>query len=306
MKKTLPQYLQAGDKVAICATARGINAADLTNIVSHLEGEGLKVIFAESIGLHFGQLAGAIDVRARALQKLLDDPEIRAVFFARGGYGTVQIIDQLNWNGFNSYPKWLVGFSDLTALLNEMSLHTQTIGVHGPMGSTWATHTPESTGNLLDLLFGRQVPHMKFDAHPANRGHAMSGVLTGGNLSVLYSLSGTRSQVSGAGKILFLEDLDEYLYHIDRMMRNLSRTGAFEGLRGLLVGGMTGMHDNEVPYGKSAIAIIREIADDFKLPVAFGAPCGHQAENWPLLMGAAVEIQISKTNTQLKYLNLHG
>jgi muramoyltetrapeptide carboxypeptidase len=306
MKKTLPQYLQAGDKVAICATARGISATDLSNIVSHLEGEGLKVIFAESIDLHFGQLAGAIDVRARALQKLLDDSEIRAVFFARGGYGTVQIIDQLNWTGFNSHPKWLVGFSDLTALLNEVHLHTQTIGVHGPMGSTWATHTPESTRNLMDLLFGRQMPHMTFDAHPANSGHAMSGVLTGGNLSVLYSLSGTRSQVSGAGKILFLEDLDEYLYHIDRMMRNLSRTGVFEGLSGLLVGGMTGMHDNEVPYGKNAIEIIREIADDFKLPVAFGAPCGHQVENRPLLMGAAVEIQISKTNTQLKYQDLHG
>jgi muramoyltetrapeptide carboxypeptidase len=306
MMRTLPKFLKPGNRVAISATARGIDAKDLRPIVQFLQSLKLEVVLCETIDQYFGQLSGTIASRTNALQKLLDDSNLHAIVFARGGYGTIQIIDNLNWELFNQHPKWIVGFSDLTALLCDLQHYTSSISVHGPMGSTWPKTSPEAQLSLRDLLLGNRLPDLSFPIHPANQGEAMSGILTGGNLSVLYSLSGSPSQVRPTGHILFLEDLDEYLYHIDRMMRNLSRSGWLEGLNGLLIGSFTDMHDHEVPYGKDAVEILSEIADQHRLPIIFGTPAGHQPHNFPLLMGAPVNISTSDHQTHLTYMINHG
>ena len=302
-----PPYLKAGDKVAIIATARKVDRADLDVAVNMLKGWGLVPVIGQSVGASQNQYAGSDDHRRKDLQAMLDDESIRAVWCAKGGYGTVRIIDGLDFYKFLKYPKWIVGYSDVTvlhSLMHKMGFET----LHAPMAkgvevfSAFANLPAGEAGLGLEHgLFGKQVKH-RTEVHPLNRKGSGSGQVVGGNLSILYSLCGSPSAINTEGKILFIEDVDEYLYHIDRMMMNLKRNGMLHHLAGLIVGGMTKMKDNEVPFGKTAVEILLDAVKEYDFPVCFGFPAGHIDDNRPLIFGRKAELKIEDKGVKLHFL----
>ncbi|HRN97809.1 MAG TPA: LD-carboxypeptidase [Flavobacterium sp.] len=296
-KMITPEFLSKGDTVAIIATARKIDAKSLEPAVKMLESWGLKVVLGKSIGKELNQLAGPDWQRATDLQTMIDDPSIKAVWAAKGGYGSVRIIDRVDFTAFRRKPKWIAGFSDVTVLhshINALGIET----LHSMMAISAASASPEATESLRKALFGEPIRY-SVPPHAFNRTGTARAELVGGNLSVLYSIMGSKSQVDCKGKILFIEDLDEYLYHIDRMMMNLKRNGWFDGIKGLVVGGMTSMNDNEIPWGKDALEIIQEIVKDYDFPVVYNFPAGHLRDNRTLILGKTVRLSVTQNGTEL-------
>lgn len=296
-----PEKLQKGDTVAIVATARKIDESALSGAIELLQKWGLQVVLGTSVGLEENQLAGPDWKRATDLQQMLDNPSVKAIWAAKGGYGTVRIIDRLDFSQFRKNPKWVVGFSDVTVLhshLNNMGYQT----IHGPMAVGANIATPEALDSVRKMLFGESVNY-EIDPHPFNRHGVATGELVGGNLSVLYSILGSESEVDVSGKILFIEDLDEYLYHIDRMMMNLKRNGYFKNLKALIVGGMTSMNDNDIPWGKNSEEIIRDIVKDYNFPVIYNFPAGHIKDNRALPFGKLATVRVDAQGAKLTFSN---
>lgn len=274
-----PRYLQANDKVAIVATARKITMEEINPAINLFKSWNLDVVVGETIGLEDNQEAGTDKQRAQDLQKFLDDDTIKAIFCARGGYGTVRILDLINFNDFIYCPKWIVGYSDVTALLSHLYFNYNIESIHGIMPINITDNKDNiAVNSLKDILFNNKN-EIIFNAYSLNRKGRSSGEIIGGNLSVLYSLMGSNSFVDTDGKILFIEDLDEYLYHIDRMMMALKRAGKLSNLKGLIVGQMSDMHDNTISFGKTAEEIVFDAVKDYDYPVCFNAPIGHIGEN---------------------------
>ena len=272
---TTPPYLTRGDRVAIAAPARKISPDELRPALNLFESWGLDVELPPHLFDTYHQFAGDDNTRTALLQRLLDDPEVRAVFCARGGYGTVRIIDRLDFSAFARHPKWIVGFSDITVLHCHIHRHLGIETLHATMPIDIADSGPHpSTESMHRCLWGDRIDY-RCTAHPLNRNGEAEGTVVGGNMSILYSLCGSASDIDTAGKILFIEDLDEYLYHIDRMMMNLKRNGHLENLAGLVVGSLGGMHDNTIPFGRTAEEIVREAVDGYSYPVCFGFAAGH-------------------------------
>ncbi len=296
-----PPYLKVGDKVAIVATARKISIEELEEGINLITSWGLVPVIGKTIGLSDHQYAGTDAQRATDFQKALDDPEIKAIWCARGGYGTVRIIDQLDFYKFVKYPKWIVGYSDVTVLHS----HLHKIGfktIHATMPVSIPDNTAFAKASLRDALFGKTTAIQYQDTHALHRKGSAKGILIGGNLSILYSLCGSSSAVQTEGKILFIEDLDEYLYHIDRMILNLKRNGMLDHLSGLIVGGMTKMHDNRIPFGKTAEEIVMDAVHECDFPIAFNFPAGHLDDNSALVMGATIELMVDKEKTVFTYV----
>ncbi len=286
-KMITPPYLQKGDTIAIVATARKNIDDNLKFASDLLTSWGLNVIVGSTIGLDVNQLAGTDEQRSKDFQNQMDNENIKAIWCVRGGYGTVRMIDLLDFTAFKKSPKWIIGFSDVTVLHN----HLNTMGyksIHGimPVSSRATTDAIES---LRISLFGEKLEY-KIDAYDMNRYGKASGEIVGGNLSILYSLLGSKSAIDCKDKILFMEDLDEYLYHIDRMMMNLKRCGCLDNLKGIMVGSMTKMKDNDIPWGKNAYEIIQDITKNFKIPIIYNFPAGHIADNRALILGNKVSI----------------
>ncbi len=286
--------LQKGDTVAIAATARKVSEAEMADAVNVLTEWGLKVVFAPGLFEAENQFAGSDTNRAHGFQVLMDDPEIKAIFCARGGYGTVRMIDTLDFSGLLKSPKWIIGFSDVTViqchLLKNFSYHT----LHGPMAFNFTKEKAdtESIESLRKTLFGEPYS-IVFARHTLNQNEQnIKGILCGGNLSVLYSVLGSVSDMDTSDKILFIEDLDEYLYHIDRMMQAMKRAGKLNKLKALIVGDMGDMKDNAIPFGKTDYEIIADTVKDYDYPVFFGAPCGHERRNLSLVFGVEYEIKV--------------
>ncbi len=281
-----PAYLHKGDRVAIVAPARKVTPAEIEPAIRKLGGWGLYVIPGQHLFDSYNQFAGDDRVRTADLQQMLDNDDIRAIFCARGGYGLVRIIDGLDFTRFVNKPKWIVGYSDITALHSHIHAHFGIETLHATMPIHFGD--PDmSTNTFISLrkaLFGEPLAYT-LPTSPLSRKGSARGMLVGGNLSLIYGLSGTRSDLVTDGKILFLEDLDEYLYHIDRMMFNLKRSGKLSHLAGLIVGGMTDMKDNQVPFGKTAEEIIAEAVQDYDYPVCFDFPAGHVADNRAVILG---------------------
>jgi muramoyltetrapeptide carboxypeptidase len=233
---------------------------------------------------------------------MLDDDSVKAILCARGGYGTVRIIDKLNFDTFCRKPKWIAGYSDATVLLSHIQSNFGIETIHGTMPINFPTDGSDnnSTRSLHDALFGN-APAYTMTPSPLNRTGTAEGELTGGNLSILYALNGTPSEVNYDGKILFIEDLDEYLYHIDRMMTTLKRAGKLSRLAGLVVGGMTKMNDNTIPYGKTAEEIVAEVVAEYDYPVCFGLPTGHQDQNLALIIGRNVILDVRQDSASLTF-----
>ena len=289
-----PLHLKQGDKVAIISTARKISEKEIEPAIEMLNKWGLIVVLGENLFKEDHQFSGTTKERTSDLQKALDDEMVKAVFCARGGYGTVQIIDELDFTKFVNSPKWIVGYSDVTVLHNQINQNFGIQTLHATMPINFPTNTKESLESLRKALFGEELNY-DFDAHELNRNGSVEGILVGGNLSIIYSLTGTNSQIDTKDKILFLEDLDEYLYHVDRMMQNLKRAGLLENLAGLIVGGMSDMNDNDIPYGKSAIEIILDAVKEYSYPVCFDFPAGHIDNNRALVMGKNVKLVVDES-----------
>ncbi len=287
-----PPYLQKGDTVAILATARKHIVKSMQPTIDLLESWGLHVVIGKSIGLEENQLAGNDEQRAADLQEQLDNPNIKAIWCARGGYGTVRVVDLIDFTQFKKSPKWLVGFSDVTVLHN----HLNTMGyksIHGIMPISLAKASKEAIESLRLSLFGQPLQYA-IDPHPMNRLGKATGEVVGGNLSILYSVLGSPSAIDCTDKILYIEDLDEYLYHIDRMMMNLKRNGCLESLKGIIVGSMTDMKDNDIPWGKNALEIVQDVTKQYNIPVIFNFPAGHIHDNRALILGNNVTIDVTE------------
>ncbi|EMR03743.1 S66 peptidase family protein [Cesiribacter andamanensis] len=296
-----PPYLQPGDTIAITSTARWTNPEALSRAIRQLQDWGFRVVLGAHLYRQHQQFAGSDGERLQEFQRLLDDPAIKAILFSRGGYGTTRIIDQIDWTSFMTRPKWLCGFSDVTALLCQayrlgvQSLHcTMAAGFDDKPGRA------ASIESIRQQLLGQPL-HMSAAAHPLNRTGRAAGPLLGGNLSLLATLVGTPTEPKYEGAILFLEDLDEYRYHLDRMMVQLKRAGRLAQLKGLVVGQMSDMRDNPVPFGREAYEIIQEHVSDYAYPVAFGFPVGHEALNLALPVGAPLAFEVFPTGASLQH-----
>ncbi len=284
--------LKAGDTVALAATARKVSPEEMAPAIERLHSWGLKVLVPEGLYAEENQFAGSDEHRAELLQGLLNNPEVKAILCCRGGYGTVRIVDRLDFSRFAQNPKWIVGYSDVTVLHSH--LHTLDFPtIHGTMPINFGQGESAATESLRRVLLGETVD---YEWAGDGREGAAEGIVVGGNLSILYSLCGSRSQMDTRGKILLIEDLDEYLYHIDRMMQGLKRAGMFDGLAGLMVGGMTDMHDNTIPYGHTAEQIVMEAVAEYHFPVALGSPFGHLGDNnLALPLGTKMRLEVSNS-----------
>ncbi len=296
MKLIQPLYLKKGDKIGIVACARKISREEIQPAVDILKSWELEVVLGNNLFNADNQFSGTDNERAEDLQQMLDDSTIKAIISARGGYGTIRIIDLLDFSKFEQNPKWIIGYSDITVLHSHIhNLGYQTI--HATMPINFMVNK-EATESLRKALFGEKIEY-KFESHPLNRNGKAEGQLIGGNLSLLYALSASISDIDTKGKILFIEDLDEYLYHIDRMMMNLKRSGRLKNLAGLIAGGMTDMKDNTVPFGKTAEEIILDAVKEYDYPVCFNFPAGHIDKNMALIFGKKLNIEISNSHCGL-------
>lgn len=295
----IPPSLQKGDTIAIVSTARKNIDDNLKPALDLLHSWGLEVVIGKTIGLDNNQLAGTDAERAADFQQQLDNPNIKAIWCVRGGYGTVRMIDLLDFTKFKKSPKWIVGFSDVTVIhsyINNLNIAT----IHGAMPITVAKASTESIESLRKSLFGESLNY-KIPFDTANRLGNAKGEIVGGNLSILYSLMGSNAQIDCKGKILFIEDLDEYLYHIDRMMMSLKRCGFFDGLSGLIVGTMTKMKDNDIPWGKNANQIMEDVTKGYSFPVLYNFPAGHFRDNRALIFGKQVSLELSEETSKLTF-----
>lgn len=296
----IPPFLKAGDTVALVCTARKFFPEDAKPAIDLLESWGLNVKLGTTIGLDNFQLGGTDSERAADFQAQLDDENIKAIWCARGGYGTVRIIDSLDFTNFKQHPKWIMGFSDVTVLHSQLNVE-RVATLHSIMPFTVPTAPDEVKETLRKVLFGESIsyaiPSKNYDVKGT-----VSGELVGGNISILYSLLGSKSSIETKDKILFIEDLDEYLYHIDRMMYNLKRNGYFTYVKGIIVGSMTDMHDNEIPFGQNAIQIITAITKEYNIPIAFDFPAGHQSDNRTLILGQQVAFEVNEREIKLQFI----
>ncbi len=296
-----PASLNKGDKIGIVAPARKIYMNEIEASIKVFERWGLEVELSKNLFAQHKQFAGTDVQRAEDLQYMMDNPDIKATVCARGGYGTVKTLKLLDFSKFVQNPKWIVGYSDITALHAHVNQNLGVKTIHGTMPFNFPKDATENEAvlTLKKSLFGEQNIY-KIDSHGFNRSGEVKGELIGGNLSVLYSVAGTKYDIVTAGKILVLEDLDEYLYHIDRMMMNMKYSGKLENLEGLIVGGMTDMNDNQIPFGKTAYEIIRDAVKDYDYPMCFNFPVGHIENNYSLVLGGQADLNIQETKVEFK------
>ena len=296
MKNTQIPNLKPGDTIVLISTARKVSEEELHFAVNLLESWGLKVSFGKNLFQEAHQFAGSAEQRSQDLQDAINDENVKAILFVRGGYGSVQVVDHIDWSSFQRNPKWLIGFSDITVFHSHIHQNFGIPTLHAAMPITFAKNTKSSLENLRKILFGEKVSY-QIEAHSFNRKGLAEAEIVGGNLSILYSLLGSESQMNTDGKILFIEDLDEYLYHIDRMMQALKRAGMLKNLAGLIIGGMSDMNDNTIPFGKTAKEIIRDAVSEYDYPVAFGFPAGHIDDNNPIVFGEKVTFEVGESST---------
>lgn len=295
----IPPYLKKGDTVALVCTARKFTPEEAQPAVELLKSWELNVRLGKTIGLDIFQLGGSDTERAEDFQTMLDNNSVKAIWCARGGYGTVRIIDQINFSGFLQKPKWIMGFSDVTVLHS----HIHNLGVatiHSIMPFSVPKAEPTAKESLKKALFGEKISY-EIPNSPYNKQGFAKGILVGGNLSILYSLLGSKSSISTENKILYIEDLDEYLYHIDRMMMNLKRNGYLDKVKGIIVGGMTDMHDNQIPFGMNANEIILDVTQEYDIPICFDFPAGHLADNRALILGKEIKLDVRNTQTSVEF-----
>ena len=296
MSSSIPP-LRPNDLICITAPAKAIEASAVLYAKDFLEQQGYRVRISEHcLGRHH-YFSGTDQERLSDFQQALDDPEVKAILCARGGYGAVRIVDALQWASQLRNPKWIVGFSDITVFHQRM----QSMGIpsiHGTMPLNFEANTPEALDSLLAALEGRSV-EITAPATPYNQTGTATGELIGGNLSILYSLLGTDDQASYTGKILFIEDLCEQLYHLDRMLFAFTKSGVFDRIAGLIVGGMTDFKDTNPPTGFELHQLILDRFSYHNIPICFDFPAGHISDNRALILGKQCTLDVNKEGVRL-------
>lgn len=297
-----PESLKKGDKIAILCPASHITE-DLTEAYKVITSWGLEPVVLESVNARQNQFAGNDSLRAKDLQHALDNPDYKAIIAGRGGYGSVRIVDKINFDLFKSNPKWVVGFSDITVLHSHIQRNYQIPTLHAPMVQSFQNATKDSLDSLHNALFGQNIDLNYTHIDQLNQDGAATGLLTGGNLAILQSIIASPSDVDYENKILFIEDIGESLYNIDRMMYTLKRANKLSKLHGLIIGGFTNLKDSASSFGQDFQSIIRDKVKEYEFPIAFGFPAGHIQDNRALMFGCRVFLEVKNGHIQLRYLN---
>ncbi|MBD1433960.1 LD-carboxypeptidase [Sphingobacterium sp. DN00404] len=295
-----PEFLKEGDKVAIVCPASYIKR-NIDIAVKVLSDWGLHVEIGKSVTSQFHQFAGTDDVRRQDLQAVLDDRDIKAIFAARGGYGTVRIIDQLDFRKFKKHPKWIVGFSDVTVLHSHLHNKVGICSIHGQMPKSFDESTTAALTSLRHALFGKKTDFNYRQNTFPNRSGKGYGRLIGGNLAILHSILASPSDGKYDNKILFIEDVGEQHYNIDRMLWTLKRANKLSKLQGLIVGGFTALKDSNPPFGQRFEEIIMDKVAEYDFPVCFGFPAGHMENNHSLIFGKEVMLKVNQKEAWLSY-----
>ena len=298
----VPPYLKPGDTIGIVCPAGYMALEKAQTCIDTLEQWGYKTKIGRTLGSSSANyFSGSDDERLLDLQEMMDDDNVQAVLCGRGGYGIGRIIDHINFKKFIRQPKWLIGFSDVTVLHAHIYSNFKIATLHAPMA---AAFNEGGSGNeyvlsLKDALEGKKMRY-QCGPHDFNKRGAAVGDLVGGNLALLAHVVGTSSDIKTRGRILFLEDLGEYLYNVDRMLYQLKRSGKFKKLAGLIIGGFTDTKDTERPFGKNVYAIIHDIVKDADYPVCFNFPVSHEKENYALKVGVGFKLKVSKNRVTLE------
>ena len=283
-------------KIAIAAPARWVTPNDVEFAIHWLEANGMEPVYDNRLFTKDFIFAGDNDFRASIIQEYMDRADIDAIWFARGGYGSIRIIDKLDFTNFTKHPKLFVGFSD-TTVFHGMMQRLGIPSIHAAMPAYFDHKTPEAMQSLYDALTGKPL-HYEWPAHPLNRFGNVKGMMVGGNLSVLYGMIGSNSFPETDGKILFIEEVDEYIYHIERMMYGLKRAGKLKNLKALIVGGLTKIQDNPEPFDKSVEQVVSDMVQEYDYPLVFGFPAGHQPDNRAIVFGKEASIIITEEKSE--------
>ncbi len=297
-----PDYLKKGDTVAIVAPSGVLKNYDtyINKAKKLLKDWELNVVIGENVFKDDGHFAGTDKQRTSDFQAALDNKSIKAIWCARGGYGTMRIIDNLNYEKFKENPKWIIGYSDITAIHNDIH-NKSSESIHGMMCKSLEEvniNEDDSVKLLKKILFGEKLSY-NIEGNKYNIEGQASGQLVGGNLTLLHCLLGSKSSINTNGKILFIEDLGEYLYHIDRMLYSMKRAGYFDNCKGLIVGDFTDLRKNTTPFGRNLKELIIEIVKEYNFPVSFGFPAGHGDKNYPLILGREIKFDVAKEKTNI-------
>lgn len=296
---THPSYLKKGDKIAITCPAKSLKAP-MTDAISLLESWGLEVVLGDTITASHFQFAGTDELRASDMQRFINDKSVKAIIAARGGYGCIRIVDEINWNPLIANPKWIIGFSDITVFHMQL----QAIGLqslHAQMPATISESSKEGLESLRKALFGENINYT-FVADAGNRKGICQGELIGGNLTLLTACINSKNDIDYNNKVLFIEDVGEYAYAIDRMVRTLDRAGKLKNLKGLIVGGFTNIKQDDPPFGYTVHEIINSVVAKYNFPVGFNFPAGHLPDNRALILGREVRLEVDTESSNLRFL----
>ena len=301
-----PEYLKKGDTVAIVAPSGVLKNYNgyILKAKELLKSWELEVVIGENVFNDNGHFAGTDNQRSADFQLALDDKAIKAIWCARGGYGAMRVIDNLNFEKYKENPKWIIGYSDITAIHNDLH-NNKSESIHGIMCKSLEkidVDNNESISLLKKTLFGEKLSYT-IEGNNYNIEGNSNGQLIGGNLTLLHCLLGSESSIDTDGKILFIEDLGEYLYHIDRMLISLKRAGYFDNCKGLIVGDFTDMRKNTTPFGRNLKELILDIVKEYDFPVSFGFPAGHGEKNYPMILGREINLEVSKQQSTINFSN---
>jgi muramoyltetrapeptide carboxypeptidase len=297
-----PPYLEKGDTIGIVCPAGYMAAEKAAECIRVLNEEwGYKTKIGKTLGSEFHYFSGTDEERLNDFQQMLDDDEVKAILCGRGGYGLGRIIDQVDFKKFKKNPKWIIGFSDITILHCHLYSNYYISSIHAPMAAAFNDmgYINRFVQSLKNALDGNKAKY-PCEPHEFNRKGEAIGEVVGGNLSLVTHMIGTESDLKTKGRILFLEDTGEYLYHIDRMMYQLKRSGKLAKLAGLIIGGFTENKDTERPFGQTAEEIIRDVVKEYNYPVCFGFPISHEKENYAIKVGVGYKLKVGKSKVVLE------
>lgn len=302
MENITPSPLKPGDCIGIIAPARKVLQQEVQPAIRYFTSKGFMVKTAPHLFAGFHQFAGTDEQRAHDLMEMIEDKTVKAILCARGGYGSIRLLDHVNFRKLQQNPKWIIGYSDITVFHSLLNGWYGIETIHGPMPFNFPTDSlsNESIDSLLKVLMG-EIPQYSTQPHPLNRTGKAEGTLVGGNLSIIYGLLGTNADINPQGKILFIEDLDEYLYHVDRMMMSLKHSGKLKEISGLIVGGLSEMKDNHIPFGLSAHEIVANALKEYNIPICFNFPAGHVEPNLSLIMGRRISLEVNSNGASVVF-----
>jgi muramoyltetrapeptide carboxypeptidase len=300
-----PELLKSGDTISILAPSGVLNNFDkkIEKAINIFKSWGLNVVLGNHIYDKNGHFAGTDKNREKDFQKALDNKNIKAIWCARGGYGAVRIIDKLNFDNYLKNPKWIIGFSDITVIHNKLNfLNSESIHAMMITGFEDIGQNNDSLSKLKNVLFGDSLSY-SITSNKNNKTGKSEGIIVGGNLTLIQSTIGSKTELKMKDKILFIEEIGEYAYHIDRMLYSLKRAGYFENCKGLIVGQISDVKKNTTDFGRSINELILDVLDEYNFPILFDFPAGHEKTNFPIILGRKVILEVSKSDSKVIFYN---